>query len=263
MSSEQTSVSHYSSYTDVCLNAFNNEDVFNNFKNIEEYTKILEHTSVEYGTKYLDILLSRYKENDLLEIIKNVIKNDLLGNSKKHKYKIYNEFVNISPSTLYYTKIWSDIILLFGTTKKMNIVEIGGGYGGQCLVGKYFSDFASYTIYDLEEANLLQQKYLSKNNINNVSFFSSPTKNNNINKILKYDLLISNYAFSELNRHIQEEYLNKVLLNSSNGYMIMNFGWNLPNLFTVEELKKELKSLVVDEEIPKSGPYNCLLTWKE
>ena len=48
-----------------------------------------------------------------------------------------------------------------------------------------------------------------------------------------------------------------------NGYMIMNFGWNLPNLYTVEELKKELKNLFIKEENPKTGPQNCLLIWKK
>jgi len=263
MSTNSTSISHYSSYTDICKNAYENDDIFNNFKKIEDYTRILEHTSIEYGYNFLDILLNRYTENELLDILKRVSKNDLFGNSTKHRYKIYNQYIDISPSTLNYTKVWSDLILHFGLSENINIVEIGGGYGGQCLVGSLFTGFSSYTIYDLPEANLLQKKYLSLNNINNVSYFSTPDFNTNINNAIEYDLLISNYAFSELNRQIQEEYLTKVLLNCKNGYMIMNFGWNLPNLYTVEELKKELKNLFIKEENPKTGPQNCLLIWKK
>jgi|688.fasta_scaffold49709_4 putative sugar O-methyltransferase len=263
MSTNSTSVSDYSSYTDICKNAYYNDNIFDNFKKIEDYTKILEHTSIEYGYKYLDILFKRYKENELLDILKRVSKNDLFGNSTKHNYKVYNQQFSISPSTIYYTKIWSDLILYFGSLDKMNIVEIGGGYGGQCLVGSLFTGFNSYAIYDLEQVNLLQKKYLSINNINNVSYYSTPNISTNIDNIVKYDLLVSNYAFSELSREIQNEYLNKVLLNCKNGYMIMNYGWGLPNLYTVQELKKELKNLVMEEETPKTGPQNCLLYWKE
>jgi hypothetical protein len=39
-----------------------------------------------------------------------------------------------------------------------------------------------------------------------------------------YDLVISNYAFSEFNRELQNEYLEKVILKSRSGYLLMNNG---------------------------------------
>jgi putative sugar O-methyltransferase len=236
---------------------------FSKFKTFEDFTQILEHTSVEFGKKYLSIVLERYSLEEVRKILNNVSINDKLGNPQIHNYIFKEQNIAISPSTLYYTKIWSDIISLFGDTKNLSIVEIGGGYGGQCLVAKHFSGFLDWTIYDLPEVNLLQNKYLNSNKVDNFYLYHTPTNDSNISHNKKYDLLISNYAFSELNRDVQEEYLFKVIKNCKNGYMIMNFGWNLPNLLTVEDLKKQIPNLLIVEEEPKTGPNNCLIYWKE
>jgi hypothetical protein len=39
---------------------------------------------------------------------------------------------------------------------------------------------------------------------------------------LDYDLVISNYAFSELSRDLQKAYLDKVILRAKRGYMLCN-----------------------------------------
>ena len=46
----------------------------------------------------------------------------------------------------------------------------------------------------------------------------------NLNGRKSWDLVISNYAFSELAIDLQKLYFNEIISNSDNGYMIMNTG---------------------------------------
>lgn len=256
-----TSVSDIDSYIDICKRAFEDDAIFNNFKTFDQYTQILEHTSVEFGYDYLKILIEKFENKNTLDILKKSCINDILGGTRIYSYNIGDQAINISPSTLYYTKIWSDIITLFGKTEKLNIIEIGGGYGGQCLVANNFTGFNSWSIYDLPEVCNLQKKYLNKHNVKNVSFYESPLSGEELLNFNNHDLLISNFSFSEVNREIQEQYL-KLIKSCKNGYMIMNYGWNLPNLYSVDELKQVINNLKIEEENPKTGPNNILLWWK-
>ena len=48
----------------------------------------------------------------------------------------------------------------------------------------------------------------------------------------KYDLLISNYAFSELSRPIQQIYIDKILRKSKRGFMLVN---NMTDQFAIDQ----------------------------
>ncbi len=81
-----------------------------------------------------------------------------------------------------------------------------------------------------------------------------------------YDLTISNYAFSELPYEVQKEYLEKILKKSKRGYMIMNsgrtnFSGRSTGKMTLKELNREIPTLEVREEYPKTGPDNYVLIW--
>lgn len=261
----RTSVSDSWSYTKICHLAGTDTSFFKTFKSNQNYQAILEHTSRYYGNCYLDILLERYGKEKTISILEKVKVNDIFGNPSLETYNIDDFVINISPSTLYYAKIWSDIIFMFKNTNEMEIVEIGGGYGGQCVVANAMGSFKKWSIYDLPEANLLQEKYLHQNNITKYDLMSSPnfeSINDSSKETKKYDLLISNYAFSELERPIQEAYYNQVISNTQNGYMIMNFGWDINNQFTLQEIQSKIENSQIKDEIPKTGPNNCLVIWK-
>ena len=127
--------------------------------------------------------------------------------------------VRVSPSTLRYMQNALDISYFFGEGDLNKIVEIGGGYGGLCKTINCLCEFGEYHIYDMEPASRLQEKYLSNFKIDgNVFHHSEPEELKDI------DLLISNYAYSELGEKLQDLYYNNVIVNSKKVYMILNRG---------------------------------------
>lgn len=245
---KKTSISDYDDYKKVCLEASLNDDVFNDFKNNNNYTAILEHTSYELGSSYINYINNTKFDFTKLDLIK---KNDLLGGTRKRSYK--SPYGLISPSTLRYTKVLAELEEMFGYLDNKHIVEIGGGYGGQCLlINEYFKP-ASYTLVDLPESLALSKKYLSHFNYENVFYCTQEE----LTSDKKYDLLISNYAFSECERSVQEDYIEKLFNNSLNGYITFN---NICSIFNIDSLSRQefVKSFPCLEkpEVPLSGDNN-------
>jgi hypothetical protein len=96
----------------------------------------------------------------------------------------------------------------------MNIMEIGGGYGGFANTFSEFHDVKSYTVADLGTVNLLIEKYLTATN-------SKAIKNgrfHTINAIAPYtppstppdiDLIVSFFCISEQSEDVQDEYIHR------------------------------------------------------
>ena len=107
----------------------------------------------------------------------------------------------------------------------IDIIEIGGGYGGLCffiykLAFMFDITINTYSIFDLEMPLILQKKYLEKNNIVNVNFVNLT----NITNLNKNSFLISNYAFSEISMDLQKQYTEQVLNPyTSHGFLTWNF----------------------------------------
>ena len=77
-----------------------------------------------------------------------------------------------------------------------------------------------------------------------------------------YDLFISNYAFTELPRRIQDIYLERVILNSVKGYITYNEG-TPPEFqsYRRDELTRLIPGSDVLEEKPLTAPSNCIIYW--
>ncbi len=74
--------------------------------------------------------------------------------------------------------------------------------------------------------------------------------------------MISNYAFTELPRTIQEVYLRKVILRSKRGYITYNE--ITPPAFRslkVDELTAIIPGTRILKEEPLSHPRNCIIVW--
>lgn len=173
----------------------------NDFKRDLRLTRIFEHCSEAVGYKYLRNVI---KDNaQLLDI---EFTNDLYGNPVIHDY----ETIKASASTLQYIGVLSNIIKEFGSLNGKRIVEIGGGYGGQCrtILDIYKPD--CYHIIDLPEVCELQMRYLEGLP---VECFTEPTRQ-------KYDLVISNYAISEIPDN--SEYMEQIIAKSKHGYLTCN-----------------------------------------
>ena len=131
-----------------------NKKKFNNFKSNIFYQDILEHVNYPQGLEYLDIIK---RDSNLLNNLNKFLINDEIGNPKKYYYEELK--IKISPTTLRYIKVASDIKKIF-KDEITNIVEIGCGYGGQYLILDQVMKINHYTLMDLHDVNKLIEKYL-------------------------------------------------------------------------------------------------------
>lgn len=132
-----------------------------------------------------------------------------------------------SGTTIRYIYTYGLIRKLIGTLGEKDIVEIGGGYGGQCKVIQERCCPHSYTIFDLPEVQKLQQRFLS--GASTSIFFANGVKP----AINTYDLLISWCAWGELEYGMKKEYLDKVISKAKHFFICSNY--------TPEEDKKLLE----------------------
>jgi hypothetical protein len=77
-----------------------------------------------------------------------------------------------------------------------------------------------------------------------------------------FDFVLSNYAFTELPRAIQDVYLNKVIMNSKKGYMIYNdITPKEFNSYKSDELAAMIPGAKVLKEEPLTHPKNYVIIW--
>ena len=227
------------------------------FRRNFNYREILEHVNFSTGKAYIN----RISElgYSIEELIALGINNDRCGRPRVYRY---GRLPEVSPTTLRYLSVACELEKTFGSLDGMNILEIGAGYGGQMSIIARMFKIKSYSIYDLSEAQSLINKYA-----NEIELPITP-KMLDINNIenTSFDLVISNYAFSELPREVQIEYAQKTLRNSRKGYMIMNSGLRNKTTRSDGKLKyEELNILVpemsVIEEIPLTSVDNYIILW--
>ena len=247
-----TSLSDNQTYPNMCLQASKDYRYFSNFRSNRIYNEILEHTSEQQGKKYLDIIK---KDADIFNKIGQFKENDNYGNPRVFDYPSVG---TISPTTLRYIKVLADLKSIFGTLEHSSICEIGVGYGGQCRIINSYFKLGAYCLIDIKPALMLTQRYL-----NNYTIRSSLTyKTMNELKGNEYDLLISNYAFTELSRPIQDIYLEKSILCSKMGYITYN-EITPPEFksYKKEELIHIIPNSKIIKECPLTHPNNCIIIW--
>lgn len=250
----RSSISDNLSYTLFCEKAANDDAVFNNFKRNNAYRRVLEHVPYRQGIKYLSIITDENPR--LIDFLEKFKENDQYGNPIKYNFSNIGYF---SPTTLRYIKVLSDLIKEFGSLEKMRIIEIGGGYGGQCKIISDVFDFDTYTLVDLEPCLSLARKYLDKLGVKNVNYCTS----NNLLENQNYDLVISNYAFSECTITLQDIYFEKIISQSFRGYMTCNsinlfFGINS---YTKKAIINKINNSKILPERPLTWLGNLVLMW--
>jgi putative sugar O-methyltransferase len=224
-----------------------NSDSFNYFRRIKTIINVYDHVTFFQATQYIRILAQRNHLN-------------FLGNApalgKPFLYKFKGVQNKISTLETRYSKIFSDIKILFPDIRFKNVCEIGVGFGG---LAHMFNDVESYTLYDLPEVNELAKLYLKKSNVPNIYKFQDGRKPFDNSK---FDLVISNYAFSELTREMQDLYLQNILLNSVHGYIT----WSPVSYFSadgypVADLLRIISNAQVMDERPLTGARNLIIYW--
>ena len=246
----KNSLSDNNIYPNVCKNAVENDDIFNTFKNIPAYTEILEHVTEQQGLEYIKII--KRDNNHLFEKIKNFTENDKYGNPKKYPY---DGIGVVSPSTLRYIKVLSDLLKIFKDLNGYKIIEIGGGYGGQCKIISDYFIFLEYYIVDLLYPLKLTEKYLNKLNVKNFKILTMEDLHNE-----EYDLVISNYAFTELNKNIQDIYTEKIIKKSKHAYITCNVIGGI-DTYSVNELFNLNDKINILNEEPLTHKNNFILYW--
>lgn len=234
---------YYKFVETLCLNG----DV-SRFKREPKYTYMLEHVSVLNGSEYLDLIkkLTPIDENTIVSFC-NL--NDSIGNPKLETYGN----LNVSPTSIRYL-FHSHLILTHLQSLKLDkidIVELGGGYGGLCLAihylaSKYMININSYTIIDLAPIIQFQKIYLDTANPSlSVNFIDASTFGSSLNTASTF--LVSNYCFSEIAKSVRDQYVRILLPKVSHGFMAWN---NIP----VFDFGFKLK---IEDEYPNTGgPLN-------
>lgn len=250
----KSSISDATSYINVCEIAVKKTEVFSKFRRCFEYRLILEHVSKRFGKKYLAIA----QQNPNWKAYVNQIKSqNNIGNPILKKFRNVG---HISPTGLRYLKVLVDLEKHFGNLDNFKIAEIGAGFGGQAHAIASNFQIAQYSIYDLPEVNELVKKFLCK--LSDIEFFKFEDGRNIAFENVIYDLLISNYAFSELNRSVQENYLRQVILKSKRGYITWNeLSFKRLGGYSVDELLQAIPGSWTEPEKPLTYPNNVIILW--
>ena len=244
------SLSDYDEYLDFCYKAASDTNTFNSFRQNAAYRKILEHVTREQGQQYLDILIKKYQWPQ------KVFMPETVGSPDLFEYDLNGQTAKFNPSTLRYIKVLSDIVSQNDISSN-DVVEIGVGYGGQCRIIHEYCRPKSYTLIDLFQPLLLARRFLESFPINGVLIYQTM----NEYKPKEIDLVISNYAISELRREIQEVYVNKILKWAKHGYITFN-DINPPHFRSMK--KEEIAEMVngtIEAEEPLTHPGNCIIRW--
>jgi putative sugar O-methyltransferase len=251
------SVSDSGEWVPLVAKAARDFSVFSKFKSDPIYRKVLEHVTPEQGEKYLAII--EHQSPEFLEQFYRFKINDLIGTPIMHSYPGIGL---ISPTTLRYIKVASDLQKYFGFDIGKKIVEIGVGYGGQCLVNDQVFKVKEHHLYDLPPVLNLVERYLEAH-VLNCAYMSSTLNQNSGDE--RYDLAISNYAFSELPSRVQSKYIEKILVNASKGYLTMNSGLETSAFTTdklsIDELRRKLPPFEIFDEQPLTYPHNYIIVW--
>jgi len=236
----------YNQYTDYVYSICKTRDL-SSFKTNPNYTWVLEHVNKKQGNEYIYYIKNKTNitENEIKEFC---TLNDSIGNPNKEDFG----FVTCSPTSLRYI-FHAHLILTHMSSlnlSSIDIVEIGGGYGGLCLAihhfsKKYNSSINSYSIVDLHTISNLQKLYLSQLiqslNINYIdaSTFGSSILSQNM-------FLVSNYCFSEISKEYQAKYIEVLFPKVSHGFMV----WNMIPTYDFGF------KFIEENEYPNTGEFN-------
>ena len=228
------------------------------FRRKYDYREILEHVTYTQGKSYLE-QIQEYSPQNYIELIEKNKANDLFGNPYEYQYPGVGR---VSPTTLRYISTAIDIFEIIRLNKESVVAEIGVGYGGQAAILERMYGIRNYSAFDLPSVIQLSNVYL--NSVNSKLKFTSSGLSSDKNTT--WDVVISNYAFSELHRDLQLSYIEHVIAKSKSGYMIMNSGRSnitgrSEGKLSLNEIRNYIPNLQVKEEVPLTGPDNYIIYW--
>lgn len=254
--SRGTSLSDNDEYTSI-VSAALEQGTFDNFRTSWEYTDVLEHVGLKLGRSYAkrlscSTLWGSIPFSDFASTFSS------LGNPPTYRVTLCGREVKLSLSLLRYLFVAQDIESRFGTLDKRTICEIGVGFGGQASVILNSRNVSRYTMFDLPTVLSLASKFVDA-----IAPKTSLELLDGRNpKFQSSDLVVSNYAISEVDRHVQELYLSNVVSQSDRGYITWNrLGEEAGIGMTAEEFAAQVPGSSIEAENPLSFRGNVLITW--
>jgi putative sugar O-methyltransferase len=251
-----SSITDHPSYVEFCARAAEAPSVFETFRREPVYVETLEHVTEAQGWQYLRIIQRDSPHLLLDDWLQTAKANDQWGSPVTYDYAGVGR---ISPVTIRYLKVLSDLERLFGDLTGKRLVEIGVGYGGQARLILERWGIENYTLVDLPPVLRLAGRYLEKFGSYSALDFSPPEGLTPA----QYDLCISNYAFSELSRDVQDRYAGMVVASALRSYLTCNF---VSDRFGIDSwTKEELGRLhagsrwIAEEPVTHEG--NAILVW--
>jgi hypothetical protein len=235
--------------------------LFAQFRRDPQYRDVVENLWPETGQAYLD----RIADERVRRLCLESSEADRVGGPITADYG----GAQLAPTTLRYGKVLDDLVRYFPHFAAVeDVVEIGIGHGGQARLVAAFAAAAEtglrrYTCLDLAPVLLLARQYLEHFRLRAQFRFLSKLE---LEAEARWDLAISNYAFSELGLALQQEYLDRVLARAGSGYLTMNSGliegaWRGQECFTAEAMIARLENAVLVPEEPATYPGNYIIVY--
>ena len=252
---KEDTYSHQMKYKEICAKAVVDDEIFSTFKSLPNYRSMLEHANAGQAQEHLNAIEEQTPK--LMSYFDKFRTNDTVGNPATVEFT--KGFAgNISPTTIQYARVLSDLITYFGNMDGLKIVEIGAGYGGQCKIISDYVKFSEYICFEMTEPSRLVRKYIDHFNVKNVvsmdayEFFDDPYE-------IKCDLVISNFAFCEQSKHFQDCYLKNIINLADRGYLWMN---ETAESYGIKGIKNLLPHKLNEKnDIPSERNSNRILWW--
>jgi len=234
------------------------EDKFPFFRQNPSFINVVEGTPKYAGRN----LFARVRKSFPKELISIFATSENIGAPLNTiRYKLWGKEINfISPTTLRYANNLNTIIELFDFDSYESIYEIGAGYGGEAKIIFDYIKFKKlpkkrYTVFDLATSFPLIRKFLA-----NFGYQINEEELSTFQHSGEKSLVISNGAFSEMRRELQELYFKKVIQHSEYGYFITNFdSHSVPfNGWSTDEFVNNLLKCGKNVQILSTGKY---LSW--
>lgn len=263
MATTGTSVFDDDWYPEFCYFASRHEDVFKNFKRHPVYNRVVEYMSPEVGQACFEYILKNpvitFDEDSWLFFLRN----DSVGNPFIAQFTCGDSMIIGSPTTLRYVKVLVDLVKLFDVDKIKTITEVGVGYGGQCRILLNALPIQRYNLVDLPEVLALTEKFLNALDVaGNIRYLDGT----HFYSDAPCDLFLSDYAFSELARPVQEMYFEKIISKAKAGYVTWDGDFfaeaGLYDGFTLKEFVSLIPNAkVLPEEPVTTSNDNRLVVW--
>ena len=255
--------SYYAGYLRTCRPAETDDEAYSNFKSASDYLKVLEQPLEYFGRDCFELVVRNYRPvlNELPW--QKLHANDELGNPTVFdrtdiiENQIQLDNYNFSSTTIRYIYYALEIIShdrkISPGKRYLKILEIGGGYGGQCwmlhvIAPIYGLIIESYSIVDLSDVCRLQERYLNTLGVDGFQCITTEEVEAHLSG-KDYDLLVTNYSRVELPADLQEFYMDAVMPRASHGFLI----WNLTPL-NPRFSRSAFPLPKITREIPKSSP---------